>query len=621
MSPIVLLHKRVFTAIQMSKTTRDRSLLFVAATILLMLLSSAAFLGKTASRQFNEQYQERLRSGLTTYGVILNFTQERFDKAMQAESRDARFLTLVEDSEILQLRRWLATSAGRLGVDALYLVGPDGFSLSSSVRGPEAPDVSQCFNAGNAVLAVDGRLYLTRALPLSRGGDILGYVCGALGITPASESMALGKLLRGEPFLEYRGKYYFLDAGLAGLKAPSSPRGEMVKWQGNDRHYFGMTGSLAMGADDIGIGLLVSDGAYLHNMYWAIAAILFSLLAMLLIGAYALRTRFLQRRTQGVLDDERHQALVTLASIGDTVLTTDHNGIITYINAAGEKLFGQRRKHLVGQHWETCLILQDEETGHHCSVFEIAQASETPVNSDRSIELVIGERRIPVGFTAAKMSSSSSRSAVVIILHDVSREREYQRELAWRANHDELTQLPNRRCFNQRLTMTLKQLKQQRGAGALLFLDLDKFKAVNDTAGHEAGDQLLQQVCKRFQQRLRPGQILARLGGDEFAILMAEADAEAATRLADNLIVSLKAFEFDWRGDRFQVGVSIGITLLSRFSRDTPSVMREADGACYAAKEAGRNCWRRHGVQTRNPSHGKHAVRSLNRFPVTLGEG
>ncbi len=579
----------------MSKTTRDRSLLFAAAVMLVALLSSAGFLGKTAFSQFDSQYRERLRSGLTTYGVILNYSWDGFRRGLATKESDPAFLKQVASADSTQLRSLVTRSAMAAGADALFLVDAQGAPRAVYSRSAaSALDAGACFANGNHLLAVAGRLYATRAVRLSLNGVTLGYWCGMLGITPATQAAPLKNLLRGIPFVRYRGAEYFFDATLKAIPEGAVARGELGRWTENGRHFFGMTGALSLGEDELGIGLLVADDLFRQNVLRGVAAIVFSLIAMLAIGAFALKTMVLQRRTQGKLERAREQALVTLSAIGDSVVTVDTNGRIDYLNTAAETLLGREAETLLGMPWQSVFTLRDESSGRPVDVVAAGRQSREPTSSQGDFELLVGERAVAVAWTAARILRFQPNSGVVIVLRDMSREREFRRELAWRANHDELTRLPNRRCFNQRLTMTLERVRQENSEAALLFLDLDKFKAVNDSCGHEAGDRLLKQVCELFQEELRSGQTLARLGGDEFAILMEKANAEAAERVANALIERLGQYRFVHDDRVFRVGVSIGMTLIDADSADLASVVREADQACYAAKAAGRNCWRRY---------------------------
>jgi diguanylate cyclase (GGDEF)-like protein/PAS domain S-box-containing protein len=172
---------------------------------------------------------------------------------------------------------------------------------------------------------------------------------------------------------------------------------------------------------------------------------------------------------------------------------------------------------------------------------------------------------------------------------DITAAHELSQQLSYEASHDALTGLANRREFELRLQRAL-ELSQATGAGhAMLYLDLDRFKNVNDTCGHIAGDELLRQLGEVMQQRVRNNDVVARLGGDEFAVLLHNCEPEDALQVANGMLKTVDEFEFIWGSSKFTLGVSIGLVAIdSRFKRIT-QVMNAADSACYAAKDAGRN--------------------------------
>jgi diguanylate cyclase (GGDEF)-like protein len=172
---------------------------------------------------------------------------------------------------------------------------------------------------------------------------------------------------------------------------------------------------------------------------------------------------------------------------------------------------------------------------------------------------------------------------------DVSRARELNRELAWQASHDALTGLINRRHFEHKLGQALESAQLENGRHALMFLDLDQFKVVNDTSGHTAGDELLRQLGAMLKSQLRANDTLGRLGGDEFGVLLAHCDAQKAREIAEKLREVVANFRFGWGNRLFETGVSIGLVPIDASSTSVAQLMSAADVACYAAKEGGRN--------------------------------
>lgn len=162
-------------------------------------------------------------------------------------------------------------------------------------------------------------------------------------------------------------------------------------------------------------------------------------------------------------------------------------------------------------------------------------------------------------------------------------------QLSWQATHDQLTGLANRREFEKRLEEAVVDARTSKHTHALCYLDLDRFKIVNDTCGHVAGDELLRQVSSLLQNSVRKTDVLARLGGDEFALLLYNCPLESALRVAQQLQESINIFRFAWQEKPFSIGVSIGIVTINEQTTNVDKVLNDADAACYAAKNKGRN--------------------------------
>jgi diguanylate cyclase (GGDEF)-like protein len=163
------------------------------------------------------------------------------------------------------------------------------------------------------------------------------------------------------------------------------------------------------------------------------------------------------------------------------------------------------------------------------------------------------------------------------------------REMHFQAHHDALTSLCNRTEFENRLQYVIDKAKQKNTEHALCFLDLDQFKIINDTCGHKAGDQMLIKLSQLIQGKIREHDTLGRLGGDEFGLLIEKCSLSKAIEIAEGLVNLVKKYEFAWEGRTFRVGVSIGLVHITNRSRDATALMSEADIACYAAKDMGRN--------------------------------
>jgi diguanylate cyclase (GGDEF)-like protein len=178
---------------------------------------------------------------------------------------------------------------------------------------------------------------------------------------------------------------------------------------------------------------------------------------------------------------------------------------------------------------------------------------------------------------------------VMRLLADIEARRAAEETLSWQATHDTLTDLENRRQFETTLARHIESSRNQGSSHAVLYIDLDQFKVVNDTCGHAAGDSLLRQLAQVLLSKMRRGDSLARLGGDEFGVLLEGCDLLHAQRVAAQLLSTIRAFRFPWQGQVFTLAASIGVAAVTSQSRDLESVLAAADTACYMAKDNGRN--------------------------------
>ena len=172
---------------------------------------------------------------------------------------------------------------------------------------------------------------------------------------------------------------------------------------------------------------------------------------------------------------------------------------------------------------------------------------------------------------------------------EILERKEIQRALSYQASHDMLTGLYNRRAFEEKLKNSLQQAKKQDRQHALCYLDLDQFKVVNDTCGHSAGDELLKQITGLLQTQIHIKHLLGRLGGDEFGILLYDINIKEAKKIAEDICFNMRSFRFNWQERLFEIGVSIGLVLISKQSESIEYLLTQADVACYIAKDLGRN--------------------------------
>lgn len=191
--------------------------------------------------------------------------------------------------------------------------------------------------------------------------------------------------------------------------------------------------------------------------------------------------------------------------------------------------------------------------------------------------------------TARVVTTSDGQRQVLVVSEDISEARQLSSQLSHQASHDSLTGLVNRREFENRLRQLIDRVEEDEAEHALLYLDLDQFKIINDTCGHVAGDELLRQLSSMLKHKVRKHDTLARLGGDEFGVLVENCTLEHAERLAQNICDAVASFQFFWGVSSFRVGVSIGLVAITDMTKDFADVLSQADSACYAAKDLGRN--------------------------------
>jgi diguanylate cyclase (GGDEF)-like protein/PAS domain S-box-containing protein len=300
-----------------------------------------------------------------------------------------------------------------------------------------------------------------------------------------------------------------------------------------------------------------------------------------------------RKRAETAVFEEKEKAQVTLQSIGDAVITTDAAGRIEYLNPVAEDLTGWDSIEAQGRSLREVFNILNEVTREPLedpvsrALREgnvIAVTDQTVLVNRRGQEIAIQDSAAPIRDRLGRIIGA------VMVFHDVSRERRLRRALAYQASHDALTGLINRREFENRLNEALLTARSDEGTThVLLYLDLDQFKLVNDTCGHQAGDRLLKQITGILQTRIRTSDTIARLGGDEFGILLQDCTAERAAKIADSLRQAIREYRFEWQDGAMNVGVSIGIVEINSSSESIGSVLSASDVACYAAKDSGRN--------------------------------
>lgn len=282
---------------------------------------------------------------------------------------------------------------------------------------------------------------------------------------------------------------------------------------------------------------------------------------------------------------------VTIESIGDAVVVTDAAGRIEFINPKAEALTGYRSVEAQGRSVSELLPLVDEATGAAvASPLERALRRNAPAELDRHTLL---RRRdgttVAIRDMAAPIhAADGSVAGGVLVIQDDSERRSLVQRLVWQAERDHLTGLYNRRAMEKRLAAALDDMRQQARRFIFCYVDLDRFKLVNDTCGHRAGDALLQRLTAIMARRVDgTGHFLARLGGDEFGLLFVDVSLAEALDVIQALRDEINRFRFEWDDKTFRLGVSLGVTELHAGMDDIGEILAQADTACYHAKSLG----------------------------------
>ncbi|WP_447893956.1 diguanylate cyclase domain-containing protein [Vreelandella sp. GE22] len=292
------------------------------------------------------------------------------------------------------------------------------------------------------------------------------------------------------------------------------------------------------------------------------------------------------------LHAEKEWAYITLNSICDAVLTTDTQSRVTYLNKMAEELTGWTRAEAFGNPLERVLPLVDNQT--HASALNPAgraMAENRPI--ELSLDAVLTRRdgsQLEIEDSAAPVHNRHGEVVgAVVIFHDACQSLTRSARFAYQAQHDPLTGLPNRFLFAERLSCAMSQARRRQQPLALLYLDIDHFKAINDTFGHALGDRYLQVVAERLKACLRTTDTICRQGGDEFVVLLTEIiDASSALGVADKILAAL-ANPCQLEGHEHAISVSIGVSLYPDHAQSESELLHLADMAMYAVKQSGRH--------------------------------
>ncbi|MGV0819298.1 PAS domain-containing protein [Martelella sp. AMO21009] len=304
---------------------------------------------------------------------------------------------------------------------------------------------------------------------------------------------------------------------------------------------------------------------------------------------------------------EQHERMrVTLDSIGDAVITADADGMIRWLNPIAERMTGWTAADAEGEpsHHVFRVIREDSREPAMDPIRTCLELRQVVGLSEDTLLVSRDGREFAIEDSCAPIRSAEGEVlGAVLVFHDVSEQRRLAREMSYRASHDQLTGLINRSEFERRMHRTLDAARAGGPDSALLFIDLDRFKIVNDSCGHAVGDELLIKISRLMQGVIRSNDALARLGGDEFAVIIENCPIEIAQAIAQKICDAVADFVLVHEGKHYRIGASIGLARINEAASSVATILQEADAACYAAKEEGRNrvhVWRDHDETVRS---------------------
>lgn len=298
-------------------------------------------------------------------------------------------------------------------------------------------------------------------------------------------------------------------------------------------------------------------------------------------------------RNSKSIEAERRRLAGILSSVGDGVYGVNRAGQITFINPAACRILGYRddealtgcAAHALFHHTSEDGVPNPAET---CRLQE-AYAHGDELNTWETVFWHKTGAPVPVECTVFPLRIDARLEGSVVAFRDVSERRALEQELMWQVNHDPLTKLYNRHSFEKHLDEEVARVRRSRDFSALLYLDLDRFKYINDTAGHAAGDQLLVEIGQQLSERLREADLLARIGGDEFALILRNVSVDHVMLVAESFREVLERYTFVYGGQQYKVYGSIGVAPIDANIRSPGEVLANADIACHVAKNKGRN--------------------------------
>jgi len=343
------------------------------------------------------------------------------------------------------------------------------------------------------------------------------------------------------------------------------------------------------------------------------------LVLALLVAFYVIRR---STRTERELFLEKEIAQITLRSVGDAIITTGKDGRVEYLNPVAEKITGYITEDVKGKPITQVYKAYDEKNQRwlaDCIIDFLIKGSYSMPSND-IILYNADDDIIDISQTIAPIQDEHNRVlGTITTFQDISKEKVLAKHIEHQARHDPLTGLLNRREFETKVVQSLT-LYSEGTTHALCVMDLDRFKIVNDTLGHAAGDELLKQISQKIKGELRQTDLLARIGGDEFALFLSNINTRDAEIIAEKILDAIREYQFVWSNKAFRVGASIGLVDAPAQVSNYENLYHAADTACYMAKHSGRDRVHTVTYDDKNVSEKREQTQWVNRINDALNE-
>jgi diguanylate cyclase (GGDEF)-like protein/PAS domain S-box-containing protein len=299
------------------------------------------------------------------------------------------------------------------------------------------------------------------------------------------------------------------------------------------------------------------------------------------------------KQTRGELEKSQGQLQAVIQNVMDGIITINEAGEIQGFNPAAEQIFGYLQQDILGKNVKI-LMPEPDQSEHDGYIRRYLQTGHAKLVGVRGREVMAVRKcgeQFPMELSLSKMVLGG-QIYFVGIARDITERKRTEKKIAHLAHYDYLTDLPNRALFLENLEHSISLAKRNHYKVAVLFLDLDGFKKINDTLGHDVGDLLLQGASKRLKDAIRASDTVARVGGDEFTFVLNDSVSNESASVVAKKIIAALSEPFNLKGQRCQVGGSIGISIFPDDSKSLKKLIIQADEAMYLAKQSGKNTYR-----------------------------